>query len=114
MAEHFVWDWSVCMNVLKFGNLHLINEKLYQLYWDESTSTRKSLFHQFKIQNTKLNEYFFPYSSYTYWCIKNVGSKFFFRNFDFFVWLNFMGEIAIIKGLYLQFRNYFDKNNYKK
>ena len=107
--EFFVWDFGIFLNILKFGNINLINDYLYESFWDDTTTTRKGILNQFKIQNTRINEYFFPYSTFCYWCIKNIGTSFFVKNFDFFMWLNFMGEVAILMDLMKHFKRYVTK-----
>ena len=107
--EFFVWDFGIFLNILKFGNINLINDYLYDSFWDDTTTTRKGILNQFKIQNTRINEYFFPYSTFCYWCIKNIGTSFFVKNFDFFMWLNFMGEVAILMDLMKHFKRYVTK-----
>ncbi len=108
--EFFVWDFGVFLNIIRFGNINLIDEYLFESFWDDTTTTRKGILHQFKIQNTRINEYFFPYSTFCYWCIKNIGTSFFVKNFDFFMWLNFMGEVAIVMDLIKYFKKYVTKS----
>ncbi len=102
--EFFVWDFGVMMNLAKYGNINLIDECLFDFFWDDTTTTRKGIIDQFRIQNTRWNEYVFPYSTFSWWCIRNIGIDFFFKNIDFFIWLNFMGEVAIIADLYRRLR----------
>ena len=111
--EFFVWDFGVFLNVIRYGNINLIDEYLYVSFWDDSTTTRKGIINQFHVQNTNLNEYFFPYSSFSYWCARNIGFDFFIKNFDFFLWLNFMGEVAIVIDLYRHAKKYFKNVFYK-
>jgi len=38
----------------------------------------------------------FPWYPLTRWCMKNLGKKIFFKNFDYFIQLNFEGFISLI------------------
>ena len=50
------------------------------------------------LQQQKLSkQYFFlPHSPLTNWCIRNIGIKFFLKNIDFFIKLNFLATISMI------------------
>ena len=90
----FVCDWAYSLDCLRDGKIHLFDQVMQWTYVGGFTS--KGIINQWKVQKTRFNEYFLPYSTFTYWCIKNIGWKFFLKNFDCFIWLNFRGIIAIL------------------
>lgn len=97
--EMFVWDWATMLNLLKHGNFYAIDKTLCHIHTD-FTTTRKGIFNQLSVQNTRINEYFFPYSTFTFWCMKNIGIRFFIKNIDYFLWLNFTGGVALLIGIF--------------
>jgi glycosyltransferase involved in cell wall biosynthesis len=97
--EMFLWDWAFILNLVKLGDLHMTKNSKYLVYTGDSTS-RSGHFQLFKSQKIRLNEYFAPASTFTFWCIKKIGFKFFLSNFDYFIWLNFIHIAGILSGLY--------------
>lgn len=101
--DMFLWDWPLVLNFIKYGDLHMTKTSQYLIYDGESTS-RQGIFRLFKSQKIRINEYFFPASTFSFWCIKNVGLKFFIKNFDYFIWLNFIHAFGILLALYHKVR----------
>ena len=97
--ELFVWDWAIILNVLKHGDFFVIDEVLSHIFVGYTTTRKGGLFNQLSKQNTRIHEYIFPYSTFVYWCVKNIGMKFFIKNIDYFIWLNFTGALGIFMGL---------------
>jgi len=98
----YLWDWAVVLNLLKHGDFHIVNKTMYHVYIGESTS-RGGIFSLFRSQNPRPHEYVFPCFTFTFWCLRNIGMKFFLRNIDYFLWLNFIGVVAIIQDLVVIF-----------
>jgi len=90
-------DWAIGMNMLKRGDVKIIDECGVRI-GAHGLSTH-GIFNMWKTQPVKWNEHFLPYSSYSFWCAKNFGIKFFLKNLDYFIWLNFTGVVAIIYDL---------------
>ena len=109
--EFFVWDFAVMLNLSKFGNINLLDDYLVDFFWDDTSTTRQGIFHQFKIQNTRLNEYIFPYSTFIYWCLTNLGLTFSLKNLDIYLWLNFLGATAIGMDLFVHLKKYFSRRH---
>ncbi len=95
----FLWDWVIILNLIKYGDLHMTRKSSYFVYTGE-TMSRKGMFQMFKAQKVRKNEYFVPASTFTFWCIKNVGFKFFIKNLDYFIWLNFIHTCGILLSVY--------------
>lgn len=102
--DMFLWDWPIVLNFIKFGDLHIAKKSKILLYVGETTS-RQGMFNLFKSQKMRINEYLFPASTYTFWCMKNIGLKFFLKNMDYFIWLNFIHVIGILLGIHRKIRN---------
>jgi glycosyltransferase involved in cell wall biosynthesis len=82
------WDWGLILIILKYGNLHLINEVLtYRSPEGISDTNSIELYHS-KIVN--LRQMLFPKIFFTKWFIVNIGKKIFLQNIGFFTKLNFL------------------------
>lgn len=100
IGDHFVSDTvAVVLNLLRYGDINEIDEILLQIYSGGASS--KGMFYAVKLLNEGYIGKMFPHYPLTKWCIKNLGIKIFFRNFDCFIRLNldaqFLLFINIIK-----------------
>ena len=102
--DMFLWDWPIVLNLIKFGDLHISEKSKYRIY-DGETTSRQGIFGLFKSQKIRRNEYIFPASTFTFWCIRNVGLSFFIKNMDYFFWLNFIHVIGVLSGIYHKLQN---------
>ena len=85
--EFGIKSWKKMMlNILKYGNFNVESEILWS--WNTSSSGIDNLLNQHKKNLIPLNELLFPYAEYAFWCIKNIGLKFFLKNIDFFILSN--------------------------
>ncbi len=96
--DMFLWDWPLVLNFIKYGDLHMTKTSQYLIYDGDSTS-RQGIFRLFESQKIRINEYFFPASTFSFWCIRNVGLKFFIKNLDYFIWLNFIHIVGILLAI---------------
>ena len=85
-------DWAIFLNVLKYGNLAVINEIL--MYEYERGISGKGLISSTKQFNKGVGV-IFPWYSLTKWCQKNLGIKFYIRNLDYFIQLNIEGGLTL-------------------
>jgi len=88
------WDFVIMLNILKYGDLHVVDEDLLYYYMEGISS--KGIIDTYKKHNLSFKELLFPSSSLVLWCAKNLGIKFFLRNLDHFILLYFYGLTAII------------------
>ncbi len=102
--DMFLWDWSIVLNFIKYGDLHITKTSKYLIYAGESIS-RQGIFTLFRAQKMRKNEYLFPASTFTFWCIRNIGFKFFLKNMDYFIWLNFIHVVGILLAVYRKSMN---------
>ena len=96
-------DLAIILNILKFGDFHVIEKNLIKFYMKGFSSqgirasTRKlghSLFGKI-----------FPYYPFTKWFFQKFGYIIFIKNFTHFIKLNLVGELAIIYDIFLSNRN---------
>lgn len=90
LQESFVFgikSWKkIMLNILKYGNFNVVSEILWS--WNTGSSGTDNLLNQHKKNLIPLNALLFPYVEYAFWCIKNIGLKFFLKNIDFFILSN--------------------------
>ena len=107
LQESFVFgikSWKKTMlNILKYGNFNVENEVLW--YWHTGSSGIDNLLNQHKKKLIPLNELLFPYSEYAFWCIKNIGLKFFLKNIDFFILSNTLYYFILTSNCIMVIRN---------
>lgn len=96
-------DWALNLTMLRFGDISVIDEKL-MFRSSQGTSSRDIVSLSFDF-NKKFYGKIFPWSPFTYWCIRNVGLKIFLKNLDYFFLLNYIGLTTQLKKLWLKLRN---------
>jgi glycosyltransferase involved in cell wall biosynthesis len=90
-------DWATNLNILKLGEVYIINKKLWQknLIGISSKGMNETLdsLHKGTISKN------FPYYKFSLWCIKNLGTKNFIKNFNYFIFLNISGIVSRVLDL---------------
>ena len=88
------WDNATVLNILKYGDIEVIDEVLLSFFDGGISST--GIIDRLKTEPDyqKIN---FPKSFFFYWCIENLGKKFFLKNIDIFIWLNLKTFLDYIK-----------------
>lgn len=90
ISDHITgFDWLTILNVLKYGDFHVI-EEILMLRYDGGDSS-SGLFRYARAFNLSLLATIFPYGPFTIWCAKNLGAKLFLRNLDCFIKLGYDG-----------------------
>lgn len=87
-------DWAVFLDVLKTGDLYVIDETM--MYEYESGTTGKGIINSQKHYNPRSMEKIFPWLPFTKWCWINLEKTIFIKNLDYFIQLNIEGEISLI------------------
>jgi len=87
------WEWIIILNVLKYGDLHVVDDDV--LYYFMEGSSSKGLIDVYNQAQVSLFGVFFPFWDLFSWCTKNIGFKFFLKNFDHFFWLNCYNAIGV-------------------
>jgi glycosyltransferase involved in cell wall biosynthesis len=93
------FDLAIILNVLKYGDYHVIQKDLIKFYRGGFSSN--GINSSTKKLNHSMIGRIFPYYPFTKWCFLNIGGKIFFKNFFHFVKLNVTGILAIIYDLLL-------------
>ncbi len=103
VTESFVGiDGAIGLNVLKHGNINMINEVLMYRY-DYGTSTIGSISNARQL-NKGISGIIFPHYPLTSWFIRNIGFGAFLKNIDHFIALTIAGEIFLIIEAILSIR----------
>ena len=71
------------LNILKYGNFNVLNEVLW--WWSSEHYVSTNVILQYKDGSFPLKGLLFPYYEYSFWCMKNLGIKFFLKNIDYFI-----------------------------
>ncbi len=91
-------DWAVFLDVLKYGDLHVIDRVL--MYEYESGTTGGGILDTMKNYNQKFFGSLFPWFPLISWCQKNLGMKIFLKNIDYFIQLNLEGGFSVLIDLF--------------
>ena len=90
------WDLLLILNILKEGDLNVIDEVLlHRFVSGVNSGTGYINFYKKKI--IPIRELIFPGSTLFIWCLKNIGIKFILKNLDWFVLLVGYGWMTIIQ-----------------
>ncbi len=88
-------SWKKTMlNILKYGKFNVENEVLW--YWYTGSSGVDNLINQYEKKLIPLKELLFPSFEYAFWCIRNIGLRFFLKNIDFFILYNMIHSLILI------------------
>lgn len=98
----------VIVNILKFGNIKILDETLTYFY--DGGSSKKGIIHLSKLFNLNFFEKIFLYYPLTKNCRKSLGAKIFLKNIDYFIQLNLWGFISLLIDL-IQKKNGKDTRN---
>jgi glycosyltransferase involved in cell wall biosynthesis len=102
-------DWAVFLDILKTGDLYVIDEIM--MYEYESGATGNGIINSQKHYNPKSIEKIFPWIPFTKWCWNNLDSIIFIKNLDYFIQLNIEGEISLIIDIIKKITNKFQGGN---
>ncbi|MGI0056301.1 MAG: glycosyltransferase family 2 protein [Nitrosarchaeum sp.] len=95
-------DGATTLNVLKFGEIFVLNEILLHVY--DSGMSRKGMIGVSREMNSGIG-FIFPHMRFTNWCAKNIGTKIFLKKLGFFIKLNCYGEISLVIDLMRKIKN---------
>lgn len=102
--EFYYSFWNnVCINVLEYGNIHLIDEPLIY-YNTDGAGFNVTPITQFKKHQISLIQCVVPWSTQISWFIHKFGLKFFLRYFIDFFGLFFMGEVTFLLSIFKELK----------
>lgn len=97
VEEIGAYDWATNLNILKFGDVHVIDEVLLKKYRGGLSANTIGYLRHFNSGLSLL----FPNYPITSWFVRNIGFRLFLKNFGYFIGLNFSGMASAIYGLIL-------------
>ena len=97
-ADQAGWDLLLILNILKDGDLHVIDEILLYRFVSGSHSGF-TYFGFYKKKLISLTELIFPGATLFMWCSNNVGKKFIIKNLDWFLLVLIYGWFQILKEI---------------
>ena len=93
-------DWATMLNVLRFGDFHVVDDDIMFEHQEGLSST--GLVNISNLYNHGTWGLIFPWYPFTSWCFKNLERKFIIKNLDFFIQLNLEGIFSLsLDGLRL-------------
>lgn len=102
-SSFLMTDGCTTFNILKFGELYVIDEVLLHVY--DGGMSRKGMLGVTKQMHHDLVTTLFPMYPFTKWCVKNLGFEIIMKNLGFFIKINCIGEISIIVDLMRKIKN---------
>lgn len=100
---HTFWN-NVCINILEYGNIHLIDKILIH-YNTDGGGSEVTPITEFKRKEISLIQCIFPWNTQMMWFIQKFGFKFFLKYFLEFAGLFIMGEIIFLQSIYKELKN---------
>lgn len=104
--NHLSLDQAIVLSTLKHGDLHVMDEILMYRNVEGVTSV-KSLITRCKKQGIPVIELLFLQIPFTFFFMKNFGLKIFFKNFGYFLKLNYRIERAVFGDLLRKIKKLF-------
>ena len=95
-ADQTGWDLLLILDILKDGDLHVIDEILLYRFVS-GVHSGVTYFGSYKKKIISFTELIFPGKILFIWCVNNVGKKFVVKNLDWFVLLLLYGWLQILK-----------------
>ena len=92
------WDLVFILNILKFGDLHVIDEVLFHKF-AKGLSGTSGIIEEYKRNEIPFYDFMIPNFSFFKWNFMNLGFLFCLRNIDWFILLTIHGEFAILKEI---------------
>src|SRR3989304_7503947 len=98
IRNSFLWcEGCTILNLLKFGELHVVEEVLFYVY--DGGVSRKGMIAVSRQINQGVLDTILPYYRFTSWCMKNLDKKIFLKNLYFFIRINCMGIFSLFVDL---------------
>jgi len=93
------WDFAILLKIIKFGDLHVLDETMIFRDGDGMTSS-SSIIKLMRKQNGSWYNTYFPYVTYTIFCMKNLGLRVFLKHISHFKYLNIHTGKNIVRELF--------------
>jgi len=101
--------WDICniLSVLRYGDIHVIDETL--MHRDSGEQSSKGVISAWREQNISILEIIFRYP-YTNWMIKQFGLKFVLKNLGSFLMIHYVGYGKMILDIKNRVKQFFIRN----
>jgi len=107
VRDMFAADGAILLKVLKFGDI-IVSDDILLFRYMHGMSQTKDIIQRIRNWHGKgIIGLGFPALPFTFWCLKNLGIKFFLKNIDYFFKTNASWEKAIIMTLLLRLKKRF-------
>ena len=104
VRDMFAADGAILLKVLKFGDI-IVSDDILLFRYMHGMSQTEDLIQRIRNWHGKgIIGLGFPSLPFTFWCLKNLGIKFFLKNIDYFFKTNASWEKAIIITLLLSLK----------
>ena len=102
----FAIDGAILLKVLKFGDI-IVNDDILLFRYKHGMSQTEDLIQRIRNWHGEgIISMAFPFLPFTFWCVKNLGIKFFKKNIDYFLKINLSMQKAIIMTLLLRLKKH--------
>ncbi len=102
-------DWATMINILKFGDFHIVEEDIMYEHTDGLSST--GITNISKLYGHKNLDLVFPWYQFTKWYLNNFKIKYFLKNLDYFIQLNLEGMLSLFLDKSESFLKRISKNS---
>jgi len=104
VREMIAADGAILLKVLKFGDI-IVSDDILLFRYIHGISQTEDLIQRIRNWHGEgIISQVFPFLPFTFWCLKNLGIKFFLKNIDYFFKTNASWEKAIIITLLLSLK----------
>jgi len=95
-------DTAITINILKYGELHVIDEVLMEVY--DSGISRSGMIQALRKLFHKNIGLILPFFPFTLWCFRKLDKKKFFRHTPFFIKINCEGLLSLCIDIFRQIK----------
>lgn len=112
--EYISWDFALVLNILKYGDFHVIDEILMYRYAGGVSGTKSNLEYMLE-HKFPISVILFPNIPFAFWCAKKFGIRIFLKNLPWIIRFACQGELQFVLDLIQLYkskiRNKSDSNN---
>lgn len=89
------WDSALVLNVLKYGDINVLDEILLKFFDGGISST--NIFNRISQPDSDMGKITSPNTFFMKWCLTHLGIKIVLRNIDVFIRLNFLTFLKVVR-----------------
>ena len=105
VTDNFImgFDTFYALSLLRYGNIHVIEDKLMEVF--DGGDSRSGMFGLWKMAGYRWYKILYPWLPTTNMFKKEIGTKLFLKNINFFIKLNFSGWISLSVSIIRKLRD---------